>query len=204
MKRLLLITPLLFLTSCISFYLRDNTYKANESSTVVINGAKVNCAMDPAGGGAFFSGSALIFGGGAGRTDGPFNWRIEALGEKGVHTYLNVHSVSVKTEKTNRDEKYPAKYVNNKQPFNEMRGKDNINSNFAKYRFPGKLEVYPKKDGIVTITAEISVSSEKKTERKTVRFTLDPLNKNRVDNVFIPAEIINSFRKKDPTEWKWN
>ena len=78
-------------------------------------------------------------------------WRIEARGKKGEHESLTVHSLRVKTEKTKRNEPFPSEWLNKEAPFEEMKGRKNAGTVFAKFQLRGKLEVFPEVDGQITI-----------------------------------------------------
>jgi len=183
-------------------YLNENTYLAT-SDSVDINGAKVKVALKPMGGKSYGSASAMVVGLGAGSTDGPFIWRVEAEGEEGVHEKLWGNSISVKTGINEKSEPFPKEHLDFHSKFKPMKGKDNADKTFANHQFPGKLEVYPKKDGEITVTANISVKSNTSTRSKSLKFTLSPDSSKGFESIFIPTEIIKSFGGKDPTEWNW-
>ncbi len=206
MKSLYLLACLslsLAFTSCAGFYIRNNTYEA-ATKPVLINGAEVKVGLKPMGGSTWGSFSALIVNIGAGSTDGPFIWRIEANGKEGDQAKLWVNSIHVATTTTNRSENYDPKLLKGKADFKPLRGKKNAGLTFANYQVFGELLVYPKKDGEITVTANVSVeNSSGKVETKTIVFKLNPESSNDYENIFIPTEIINSFGQEDPTEWEW-
>lgn len=205
MKKISLFALALFclvLPSCMGVYLNENTYQATSKGTD-INGADVRIALKPMGGTSYGSLSAMVVGVGAGSTDGPFIWRVEAEGVEGEHQKLWVNSITVSTSKTGRKEPLPKEFLNVHSKFKQMKGKENAGKSFANHQFPGKLEVYPKKDGDISIIADVSVQSTKGVRRKTLKFELAPNSSKGFDSIFLPTEIINSFGKKDPTEWNW-
>jgi len=207
MRRLLLLafasSLSLIFTGCMGMYLRDNSYEAT-TKPVEINGAEVKIAVKPMGGDMYGSFSAMLVGFGAGKTDGPFIWRVEGSGNEDEHLYLWVNSIKVETSLTKRSEPYDKKLLNFKSEFKPMKGKENKGKSFANHQIYGELLVYPKKDGDIKITANVSVKNKVgKIESKTIVFQLKANSSNEFESVFLPTEIINSFGKKDPTEWNW-
>lgn len=200
MKAGFLLTSLsmLLLSSCGHFYTKSHSYGSH--STATINGAKVSSAVKPMGGKSSFALSAMVYTAGSATLDGPFIWRIEAEGEEGVHSSMVVHRIKVTTSKTKRNEWYPREHLGYTQrfkPFKKEPGKA-----FAVFQIPGKLKVWPRTDGDITILADVSISTKTRTERKMVRFLLRPGTTKDVEFINVPAEIVKS-RHKDPREWKW-
>ena len=74
---------------------------------------------------------------------------------------------------------------------------------FAQYQIPGKLEVFPNEDGAITILVDLMVRSVEKSERKLVKFMMDPQRSKDLEFLFLPADIVKSIGGEDPTEWKW-
>lgn len=198
---LLIVCSSFLSTSCVSFWLKEKTYKASSDSTK-INGADVRIALKPNGGQSYGTISAMVVGLGAGTLDGPFFWRVEAEGVEGVHQKLWVNDITVTTSNTDRSEPLPKEHLNYSSEFKPMKGKENAGKTFANHQFPGMLEVYPEKDGDITITADVSVMSVSGTQRKRLRYTLSPDTSKGFDTIFIPTEIITSWGE-DPTEWNW-
>ena len=200
MKRIYFLTALLSIciSSCGHIYTKSHSYKKSE--TVNINGANVGGAVKPEGGKGGFSVSAMIYFAGGATLDGPFRWRIEAEGKEGVHTSLTLHRVKVITSKTKRNEWYPSKYLGKAalfKPFKKEPGKV-----FANFEIPGKLKVYPREDGDITILADISATTLQRTERKMVSFLMASETQKNTEFISLPAEIISNSRK-DPRAWSW-
>ena len=87
------------------------------------------------------------------------------------------------------------------RPFKPVPGEKG--KTFAQFQVPGKLEVYPEKDGDITILADVSVKGAARAERKTVKFSMPrQLKKKDVETIFLPAEIISSVRG-NPKEWSY-
>ena len=189
----------LMTSGCGHVYLKTESYAAGEA--VSINGAQVRSAVKPNGGQEGFSFSAMVYTAGSGSLDGPFLWRIEAEGREGVHESMTVHRLKVTTEKTRRSEWYPSRYLGEAAPFQPVRGEEG-GTTFAQFQIPGELEVYPQKDGMIAILAEVSVKSTTRSERRIVRFRLHPESSRGVETLNVPAEIVKSFQGPDPTEWK--
>lgn len=192
----------LFLNSCAHFYVKEKTYVTSGEADV--NGAQVTSAVKGMGGKAGMSISAMVYNAATGETDGPFLWRIEARGQEGVHESLTVHRLRVRTEKTNRNEPFPGEWLNKAAPFEPLKGRKNAGKTFAKVQLPGKLEVFPEKDGRITMEAELSVKANGRSERKRLTFEMEPQVGRKNEMVFLPTEIAGSLGRKDPTEWQWN
>lgn len=144
--------------------------------------------------------SAMVYFAGKATLDGPFRWRMEAEGVDGVHESLTLHRVKVVTSKTNRSEWYPSQYLGKAAPFKPF--KKEPGKAFANFEIPGKLKVYPREDGNITIIADISVKTKQKTVRRQVRFQMVSGTNKDTQFVSLPAEIIKNSRK-DPREWEW-
>ena len=204
MKRLSFFVALMapcFLNSCAHFMVKEKTYVTEGGSE--INGAAVTSAVKGMGGKAGMSVSAMVYNAATGTTDGPFLWRIEARGEEGVQESMIVHSLRVKTSKTKRNEPFPSEWLNKSAPFELLKGKKNAGKTFAKFQLPGKLEVFPEVDGEITMTADLSIKANGRTERKTLTFEMEPQVGRKNEMIFLPKEIVTSLGRKDPTEWNW-
>lgn len=192
------IVACLSLSSCGHIFTRGHTYQ--QSETVVINGAKVGSSVKPMGGKGGFSFSAMIYMAGAASLDGPFIWRVVAEGAESEHVSMVVHRVKVTTSKTNRSEWYPTKHLGVVQPFKTY--KREPGKSYANFQIPGKLKVFPREDGDITMLADVSVTSKSRTERKLVKFSMASDKIKDVEFINIPAEIVKGM-SKDPREWKW-
>lgn len=184
--------------SCGHIYTKSHSYSGSSSAT--INGAKVTSAVKPMGGKQGVALSAMVYMAGSATLDGPFIWRIEAEGQNGLHTKMVVHRVKVITSKTKRSEWYPRQHLGFDTPFKPY--KKEPGKAYAVYQIPGKLKVYPRTDGKITILADVSVTTTKRTERKMVRFTMNPGTNKDVEFINVPAEIVKNWHP-DPREWKW-
>ena len=78
--------------------MKDHGFR--KTSSVEINETKVNSAVKPMGGKDGISLPAMVYSAGTGSLDGPFRWRVEAVGEEGVHEWIHVNRATVTTEKT--------------------------------------------------------------------------------------------------------
>lgn len=204
MKRiphLLLFLAILALSSCTQAFLKEKTYLPAGGQT--LNGAEVTSAVKPMGGEAGVSLSAMVYSAAMGELDGPFLWRVEAEGEEGVHESLTVHRLSVRTEKTGREEPFPAKWLGVSAPFEPYKEKSKAGRVFAKFQLPGKLEVFPENDGEIFVKALVSVKTKTATQRAELEFQMVPSTKRKAETVFLPTEVVKSFGKKDPTMWAW-
>ncbi|MBT8036830.1 MAG: hypothetical protein KJO21_04735 [Verrucomicrobiae bacterium] len=177
---------------------KSHTYQ--KSSVVTINGAMVGSSVKPMGGKPGFALSAMVYMAGSATLDGPFIWRIEAEGNKGEHQSMVVHRVKVTTSKTKRSEWYPREHLGYRMPFVPF--KKEPGKVYAHFQIPGKLKVYPRTDGDITILADVSVKSTQGTGRKLVKFQLQSDTTKDVEFINLPAEIVKGAQK-DPREWKW-
>ncbi len=200
MKLLIPLIAAVGLTSCGHIFTKSNTY--DTTSSVTINGAQVSSGVKPMGGKSGFALSAMVYMAGSAKLEGPFIWRIEAAGKADHHTRLVVHRLKVETSKTKRKEWYPTKELGQHVDFVDL--KKDPGKSYAVYQVPGKLKVFPKEDGDITIYADVSISSKTKTERKVVKFSLAAeQDKKEREFIFFPAEIVKGFGQKDPREWKF-
>lgn len=197
-KTALTLLALLLLPGCVQMFLKDHNFR--KSAPVEINGATVNSALKPMGGGAGISLSAMVISAGAGSLDGPFLWRIEAEGREGVHEWLRVNEARVTTQKTKRSEPFPRAHLGTPAIFAPIPGENG--RSFAKFQMPGKLTVFPRKDGKIIIHANLSIRASGRIQSQWVRFELLPESKWKNESVFLPAEIVKNFRK-NPREWDW-
>ena len=195
---LVTVVAMFSLSSCGHIFTKSNTY--DTSSSAVVNGAKISTGVKPMGGKAGLSMSAMIYMAGSAKLEGPFIWRIEAEGLEDQHTSMIVHRLKVETSKTNRKEWYDSKKLGVNTKFVDY--KKEPGKSFAVYKVPGKLTVFPEKDGNITIYADVTIKTNKKSDRKVVKFTLlAEQNKKETEFLFLPAEIVNSFGQRDPREW---
>ena len=184
--------------SCGHIFTKSHTYQ--KSSTVEINGAHIGSSVKPMGGKSGFSLSAMVYMAGSATLDGPFIWRVEAEGKEGEHQSMVVHRVKVTTSKTKRSEWYPAYHLGYTQPFKPF--KKEPGKAYAVFQIPGKLKVYPREDGDITILADVSVTSSKRTLRRLIKFQLKSDTTKEVEFINLPAEIVKGAQK-DPREWRW-
>ena len=194
---LLVLAPL-FLTSCAHMFMKDHGFRTTQP--VEINGASVKSALKPMGGSSGLAVSAMVIATGTGTLDGPFLWRVEAEGQEGVHEWLRVNRATVSTETTKRSEPFPSRHLGINAPFEPLPGEKG--KSFAKFQIPGKLQVLPRKDGKTKMHLNISSKASRKTETQWVVFELEPETKWKNESVFLPTEIVKSFRG-DPREWDW-
>lgn len=171
---------------------KKHTYDTSAGSpAAVVNGAKVRMQLKPEGtDGGSYAISAMVIGVGVATLDGPFAWRIEAIGELGKQETLVVHRIRTLTSKTKRDEWYPRQHLGRVAKF-RLHKKEQIPR--ATYDIPGRLNVKPRVDGVLHVLADLSVVSQGKTARRTVKFTLDPAQKRQDEFIFIPSEIVKSI-----------
>lgn len=181
------------LTGCMGLRATKHTYQSSGQS-IKVGGAKVSMDFRPEGsrpGSMVFS--AMVVGAALATFDGPFRWRVEAIGEQGVHESLVVHRIRTKTAKTRRDGWFPAEQLGRKASFRSFKGEPGRVR--ARYPIPGLLEVMPETDGRLDVWMDLSVSGKTGSERKMVHFVLDPSLKDQNEMIFIPVEIVEGFGK---------
>jgi len=193
----LLVFPFFFV-SCAQMVAKNHGFR--ETPAVEVNGAMVRSGLKPMGGKQGVSFSAMVYSAGVGSLDGPFLWRVEAEGEKGVHEWLRVNKVRVSTKTTKRDEWYPTDKLGINAPFKKLPGQKG--KTFAQYQMPGRLTVLPRTDGQVVIHLNVSVKSTAGIKTRWIKVKLDPESKWKTDSVFLPTEIVKAVRG-NPKEWKW-
>lgn len=186
------------LSSCGHIYTKSHSYQAG--SGALLNQARVISSVKPMGGEGGFALSAMVYMAGSATLDGPFIWRIQAEGQKGLHQSMTVHRVHVSTSKTRRSEWYPSQYLGSEVSFKPY--KKEPEKVFAVFQIPGKLKVYPETDGDIAIIADVSVKSSEQSIRKRIRFQLQPVASTDLEFINLPSEILEGL-DDDPREWKW-
>jgi hypothetical protein len=188
----------LFLANCAAISAKKHTY--GRGAAVPVNGAEVSLSVKPEGtaGGSFVV-SAMVVTGGVATLDGPFRWRIQALGEAGKQQALVVHRLRTITSTTKRDEWYPEKHLGRRAEFRPVKAEPGHTR--AVFEIPGYLEVKPREDGMLTILADVSVQSADRWRRQLLKFRLDPAEKRQDEFIFLPAEIVKSLGT-DPADWE--
>ncbi len=137
--------------------------------------------------------SAMIVSAAVATLDGPFSWRLEALGKSGKHSSLIVHRIRTRTSISKREEWYPAARLGKRYEFLTPAGESQTSR--AIYPIPGLLQVKPKTDGALDVTADLSIVTGFRSERKIVRFRMNPSQTRQDEFIFIPTEIVKSFGK---------
>jgi hypothetical protein len=181
------------LSNCASLIAKKNTY-ASEGPSVKINGATVRMQVNPQGsanGSMAFS--AMIVSSAVATLEGPFRWRLEAVGTPGVHQSVVIHRLHTTTEKSKRSGWYPAEKLNRRADFKTSKDQPSIAR--ARYEIPGLLKVDSATDGKLAILADVSVFTKDRRERKLVRFHLDPQQKRADEFIILPVEIVKTFGK---------
>lgn len=192
---LVALLPVILLTSCVSLRAAKHTYAADASSSAVkVNGASVRMQVNPQGtdGGSYVV-SAMVVSAAVATFDGPFKWRVEAVGEPGHHESLIIHRIRTKTSTTKRDEWYPVDFLGKRVDFRRRTGTGEAWR--AVYEIPGLLKVKPREDGALEILVDLTVRADGRNERKIVKFRLDPAKGRRDEFVFLPSEIAKSIGK---------
>ena len=187
------------LVACVGLKGEKHTY-GQRGGAVEVGGATVEIDFHPEGtrSGSFVL-SAMVVGGGMATFDGPFRWRVEAYGEEGVHESLVVHRIRTRTERTGRDEWFPASELGRRADFKKFGGQPGRVR--ARYPIPGLLKVMPEEDGKLDVWLDLTVSGARGDTRKLVRFQLDPEVKNADEFVFLPVEVAENLGKS-PDEWE--
>lgn len=203
MKLLAITTILLGLllqVGCVGFYGTRSTYGAAGSGADV-NGATVSMQVKPEGtSGGSYAISAMVVGVGVANLDGPFRWRVEAVGQEGVHEAMYVQRIRTVTKVTKRDEWFPEKWLGERVDFVRKKTYD-PGVVKAVFDIPGQLKVKPKEDGALDVLVDLIISAKGKRVRKVVKFRFDPTQKSDRELIFLPAEIVTSIGKP-VSEWE--
>jgi hypothetical protein len=182
----------------VSLIAKKNSYAS--SPAVTVNGAKIRLQVKPEGtAGGSFAVSAMVVSAAMATLDGPFSWRIEALGEAGKQESLIVHRIRTRTKITKRDEWYPAAFLGKRADFARRNGESGPVR--AVYPIPGKLKVKPKIDGALEIFVDLTVVASGQRQRKLLKFQMDPSQTRQDQFIFIPTEILENIGKS-PADWK--
>jgi hypothetical protein len=197
--RAALISCVLASPGCVSLIAGKHTYAA-ASSPVRVNGAEIRMQVKPEGteGGSYMM-SAMVVSAAVATFDGPFRWRLEATGRPREHESLVIHRIHTRTGKTKRDEWYPAAHLGKRADFHHR--KSDPGKARAVYEIPGLLVVKPREDGDLVVTVDLTVRAHGRSERRLVRFRMDPAEGRQDEFVFLPAEIVGSIGKP-ATEWE--
>jgi hypothetical protein len=142
--------------------------------------------------------SAMVVSAASATMDGPFRWRVEALGNDGVHEAMVVQSLHIRTEKTGRAGEYPPDRLGQRVLFRPVPGQPGKAR--ARFQVPGLLLVKPREDGRLRVTAGVAIKAKGCWKRAQVRFRLQPGEKQQHETIFLPAEIVRSFGT-DPADW---
>lgn len=181
------------LSGCVGLIADKHTYQAS-SPPVRVNGADIRMQVKPEGtDGTNLALSAMVVSAAMATFDGPFRWRIEALSADASHQSLVVHRIHTRTATSKRSEWYPAEKLGKQAEFRAV--KDPPGGSRAVYPVPGLLVVKPRDDGALEVTVDLTVRADHRSERKTVRFRMDPSQKRQDEFVFVPAEIISHIGK---------
>ena len=177
---------------------KKHTY-LGQSRGLDVNGATVRMQVKPEGdAGGSYALSAMVVSAAAGTMDGPFRWRITAIGETGRHERLIVRRIETRTSKTKRQEAYPAEKLGRYVEFRRL--KQDPAKARAAYEVPGLLLVKPREDGALDVRTLVTVVARGRQESRWLAFHLDPTRKNQREFVFFPAEIVKGIATS-PADW---
>ena len=204
-SRALIITIAVGMSNCASLIAKKNTYGAS-GPAAKINGAEVRLQVNPQGAeNGAFSLSAMVVSTTVATMEGPFRWRVEAIGDSSVHQSIVIHRIFTSTEKSKRKEWYPTAKLSKRADFREV--KERPGKSRARYEIPGLLQVTSAKDGKLSILCDISIwKYGNDYERKMVKFLLDPAQKRQDEFIFLPVELVKSFGKdlQDMEDPSWD
>lgn len=182
----------LALSSCVSLMAKKNSYAS--SPPVQVNGAAIRMQVKPQGtSGSSYAVSAMVVSAAVATFDGPFNWRLEAIGKPGMHQSLVIHRIRTRTSLSKRDEWYPTAHLGKRADFQTSKSKSQTSR--ASYLVPGLLQVKPKEDGALEVMVDLTINTLSKAERKSVRFRMDPSQSRQDEFIFIPTEIVQNIGK---------
>jgi hypothetical protein len=189
----------LALSGCVSLTASKHTYTAS-SPPAMLNGAEIRMQVKPEGtDGGSYALSAMVVTAAIATFDGPFRWRIEALGQAGSHESIVIHRIHLRTGKTKRDEWYPTAHLGRRADFRLLPGDPAAAR--AYYPIPGLLVVKPREDGDLAVTVDLSVTRSGKSERRLIRFRMDPSQQRQDEFIFLPVEIAKSIGTS-PADWE--
>jgi hypothetical protein len=199
--RVVLLVCLGMSPACVSIIADKHTYESGVSSPMVkVNGAEIRLNLKPEGeDGGSYAVSAMVVSAAATTLDGPFRWRVMAMGMQDVHESVIVHNIRTRTMLTKRDEWYPARHLGERADFSP--DKKAPGKSRAIYQIPGLLKVKPREDGALEVLVDLTVRAQGGGERKLVRFRLDPAHKRQDEFIFLPTEIITHIGKP-MSEWE--
>ncbi len=162
-------------------------------SAPVINGAAISAEFVPLEATGAMSASAMVLGAARARLIGPWEVYLLAKGKPGEQVSMVVHTAAFRTDR-GQAEAVPARLLGRSTRFSPSRL---AGVTQAAYRIPAELEADFTKDKSIQLTLDVSVSTSASTQRK--RFTLDcpAVESKNVQNLFIPKEIVDSFRHDD-------
>lgn len=190
-------------TGCASLVADKHTYAAEAASPAVeVNGATVRLRMKAEGTtNGSFALSAMVVTAAKTTFDGPFRWRVDAVGEAGRHEWVQVHRIRTRTSLSKRDKWYPESHLNERAMF---RNRDDAFR--ASYRIPGLLKVKPREDGALDVLVDLTVRADGRSVRQVARFRMEPAHKRADEFIFLPAEIITHIGKpmEDWEESGWD
>ncbi len=198
--RIVLLIPTgLLLASCMGLKATKHTY-VGPPRGAELGGAEVRVAFRPEGtrpGSVMLS--AMVVGGGVATLDGPFRWRVEALGRAGEHESLSVHRIRTRTLTTGRDEWFPESELGKRADFRPLEDKPGVVR--ARYPIPGLLRVKPEEDGGLEVWVDASVSGPAGRTRRLLKFRMEAAEKDASEVIFIPTEIARGVTT-DPADWE--
>ena len=133
-SRALIITIAVGMSNCASLIAKKNTYGAS-GPAAKINGAEVRLQVNPQGAeNGAFSLSAMVVSTTVATMEGPFRWRVEAIGDSSVHQSIVIHRIFTSTEKSKRKEWYPTAKLSKRADFREV--KERLGKSRARYEIP--------------------------------------------------------------------
>jgi hypothetical protein len=191
------------LSGCATLVADKHTYDSETASPAVeINGAMVRLRMKPEGTeNGSIALSAMVVTAAKATFDGPFRWRVDAVGVVGRHEWVQVHRIRTHTSTSKRDEWYPERHLGARASFRE---RDDVFR--ASYPIPGLLKVKPREDGALDVLVDLTVRADGRSVRKVARFRMEPAYKRADEFIFIPTEIITHIGKpmEDWEETGWD
>lgn len=181
------------LSSCGHVRKKSQAYVATNSPTT-LNGAAISCQLQPEGnyGMGSYNLSAMILFAAGENLKGPYRAIISAKGQKDVHQWMTIESLSLSTQ-SGKTQSLPADQLNKWIYFEP----DFHGSNYyATYRCPVKMTPDWNSDGQLTLNAVVSIATKAGTQRARITQVYRPEQLNESRFVNIPAEIYRDLRKR--------
>lgn len=180
--------PLVALSSC-GTMTKKELGEWRTAPMVELNGAKVRSEVELLRGKHAVQLDTIVFRAQTAELDGPFHWKICVEGTAGLHQSMQLHAMQITTQRTLRTASYPVSMLGGVNPFIPVSEKKGEPRSVASYTLPGELQLFPKADGKIMVSADLSVISTKGSQREWITFTLLPNPNKSGSFIFAPTTV---------------